>query len=295
MEKGYAVLTDKEKGYAPAIRSVDESRFGYELPAVHFYELDPLRPHFDVILVRSIGTTFSVLGLRKVDGSPREPVDKATLISVGQACLRYGGRLNGLPLPVMIEVLEIHERDFQLDAVSHLKGVTVWYPGLNNVVIIAYAVGFASGRIWSRGHIKRWELGRYLRRILAERGESEHQMVEAVAASGVSLPHILLGVVVGVLLAFGLRYLLTVFGVEEGRFYGLVDFIGAITATCIAILARRIRSNSAPQAGIAALLYSMLLYGGAILLGASFSLAMPTNAFLFVAIAFMIGSMGEMA
>lgn len=296
LEKGYAVLGDELKDGQPVIRSVDEGRFRYDLPSIYIEQLGLLRPHFDVILVRAIGTGFFVLGIRKAHRSPREPVQKETLLSAGKACLHYSGKVSGQRLPVVIEVLEIHERDFDPKALVHLQDLTVWYPS-EGVIVNVYAVGFASGRVWSRGHISHRGRGRrYLERILAAKDEPEHRIVEAVAASGVSLPPLLLGAVVGALLAFGLRYILFVHGAEDGKLYGLADYVGVTAAIGLAVFARRIRSSSVAQAVISALLCTVLLYGTMIVLfDAPFSFWMPVNALILSSTAVWIGRESEMS
>ncbi len=300
LEKGFAVAGDLDANDHPVASGVDPSRFGYDLPVIYVPEIEPLKEHFDAVLVRADGINFTALGIRKYDGRGiAETLSRDHLIEIGEACLRYTGKSSGAKMPVFLNVLEVHPNEPRPEAVEQLNTLRhELATDKKKVFVSAYSVGWRSGTVLIR--TGRWTVSRgrarYLRRILKATDEPEHRMVERVESAGLNLSLVLVGALAGVALALAFRFLLATLGAESGQLYGLADYLGGFTSVGIAVFARRIRAASAVQAVLAAVCYSLLFYGGLVFaFGAPFSFWMVLNTLVFTLTGFYIGAESEMA
>lgn len=299
LEKGFAVVGEEGDGGELVVRSLDPSRFGYDLPIIRVPEIEPLEEHVDALLVRADGGAFIAIGIRKHDGQGvTGTLSRDTLLDVGSACLPYTGKVSGTKMPVHLDVIEVHRNEPRPEDVERLDALRHTHTTEKNVIVSAYSVGFRTGTV--RAQTGRWTLAagraRYLRRILKEADEPEHRMVERVRNARRSVPRILGGIAVGLVVALAARFLLATLGVENGQFYGAADYVGDFAAVGVAVFARRIRAESAIQATSAAGGYSLLLYGSLVFVfGAPFSLWMVLNTVVFTLSGFYIGVESEMA
>ena len=299
LEKGFAVAGEEGEGGTPVVGALDPSRFGYDLPVLYAPEVEPLKRHFDVVLVRADGINFTVLGVKKSQGqSVAEGLTLDALLEVGSACLPYTGESSGAKMPVFIDVVEVHRDDPRPEDVERLGAL--WHPPATDrkVIVSTHSVGLRSGAVHSE--TGRWTVARgrarYLRRILRETDEPEHRMVERVERAGLSVPLVLAGAAAGLALALAARLLLASLGAESGQLYGAADYAGGFAAIGVAVYARRIRAASAVQAVLAGVCYSLLLYGGLVVVfGAPLSFWMGLNALAFIVTGFFIGAESEMA
>lgn len=298
LEKGYAVACEEDEEGTPVVSALDPSRFGYPLPTLHVPEVESLKRHFDVVLIRAIGIYFIVLGIKKYEGQGvTASLSLDTLLEVGHACLPYTGKYSGAKMAVFIDIVEVHRNDpssadvERLDALRHPPVVG------RKVVVNTYSVGFRSGTVHSQAG--RWTVAgaraKSLRRILRAPDEPERRMVERAERAGLNVPLVLTGAVAGLALALAARVLLATLGAESRELYGGADFAGGFAAIWIAVYARRIRAASVVQAFLAVVCYSLLLYGGlVVVLGAPFSFWMVGNAIGLICTGVFIGSQSEM-
>ena len=294
-----AVAGDLDADERPVAGGVDPSRFGYDLPVIHVPEIEPLKRHFDAVLVRADGINFTALAIRKYDGRGiAETLSRGDLIEIGEPCLQYTGESSGAKMPVFLDVLEVHPNEPRPEAVEQLNTLRHEHATDERVFVSAYSVGWRPGTVQIQ--TGRWTVSRgrarYLRRILKAKGEPEHRMVERVKSAGLNLPLVLAGALAGVALALASRFILATLGAESGQLYGLADYVGGFTSVGIAVFARRIRAASAVQAVLAAVCYSLLFYGGLVFaFGAPFSFWMVLNTLVFTLTGFYIGAESEMA
>lgn len=299
LEKGFVVAGDLDENEQPVASDVDPSRFGYDLPVAHIPEIEPLRKHFAVVLVRADGLSFTALGVRKYDGrSVASDLPLEEVLDVGESCLAYTGTTSGAKMPVHIDLLEIHTKEPGAESVQQLGALQHTHATDAEVIVSTYSVGWGARTVQSGGGLWSRASGRegYLRRILKSTDEPEHRMVERVENAGLDPLPILAGAVAGVILAFALRLVLGTLGAEDGRWFGMADYFGSFLAIGIAVYARRIRVLSVIQAMLGSICYGLLLYGGLVLgFGAPFSFWMPVNGLAFASFAYYIGLETEMA
>ena len=296
LEKGFAVAADLDEKDALSTHQLDESRFGYPLPLIYFEELESLKDHFDVLLIRVDGFEFWILGLSRYRGSGlASRVDQQELVDAAMQFLPYTGKVSSTKLPVKVDLIELHAMDPPPDAVASLDTLRHSTTTGRNVTINTYSVGLTSRKVSHRSIFAR-PRARYLRQILRRRDESERSMVERVEKAGLSWPHILAGVLLAAALAFGLRMGLAWAGVTSGEAFAFVDYMGGFIAFGFAIYGRRIRSRSMMQGLLASIGYVVLLYGGFILfLDAPFRFWMAFNGACIAILGASIGLQSEMA
>lgn len=298
LEKAYLVAGEAPGADGePVLASLDASRFGYPLPVAHFEPLRPLMAAADVVLFRFQGVHLQVLVL----STPREPrladaLARETMVAVAEG-LDAVQTDDAKDRPhLLVQVLQVHRTDPGPEALAALDGLA-FVSKSHRVTVVAAVVGAAQGTVhveetWPQ-RLFGWH--RYLRRILRETDEPEHRMVERMLTAGLHLPALAGGVLGGALLALGLGLLLAMLGVEWDDAYGLVNYVGALVAVGVAVLARRIRSASALQGGLAGLGYGLVLYGTLVgVFGVPLGWVMGLNTLVFTLLGVSIGGTSEM-
>lgn len=299
LEKGYRVVAFEEEDGESVIQNLNESRFGYNLPTIHFNVLKPLSSYCDVILARYQEGQFEALALSTLGHrNGFKDLDRDLLDEVGQTCreniVEMGEDISydDMSYPI-IELVEVHRRDLksvEMDPLECLAGAS----GKSEVTVITHALGFHTGEVASYGPLGRNGRAWYLKQILRRIDETEEDMIEAIEEAGVSLPHVFFGVLSGLGTALGLRYLLSWLGVQGGEFYFWTDYCGA-TAVCLtAVFTRRIRADSGLQSGVATIIYLFCLYGLISYIGYNISIWTGVNAVILIFISIVIGDMAEM-
>lgn len=213
----------------PPVRALDllyrhlVARLGYapaELP-----ELQPLRPWFERVLVRSDGLAFEVVCLRDRAGSPegRAEVDLEAMLRAGEACLPFTGEVQGHKLPVTLRVWELRgEADL---GVAHLRPLRSL--GLQRKVhLTAWSLWPASQAIWTNAPLGGWLVGRLaLRGLLRQVAAGIEPGRRAEAVAQVARPLLTWGLVAAMAIHFGLQIL-------SGEWRGLLaPTVDALVAT----------------------------------------------------------------
>ncbi len=121
---------------------------GFEVARVP--EVERLYDACEIVLARSDGYTFGILAMVDREARPgaRFSIGVEELQQIGDACLKYSGKINGRQMPVSIGILEVGpgspEQPRRLEAFRR-SGL------LAKVVPFAMTVDTVTGEVWSNG------------------------------------------------------------------------------------------------------------------------------------------------
>ncbi len=140
----------------------------------------------EIVLTRSDGYTFGILCMVDRDARPNAtfPIDVEDLRAIGEACLKYAGKVNGRTMPVSITVMEVGpgspDQPRRLQAIKRSSVFAKVLPS-------AMVVDTAAGEVWSTGGgwFSKGPYHRFVAKILASPREADADLAppEVVTAA----------------------------------------------------------------------------------------------------------------
>ncbi len=185
-KKSYAVLgvVDGDTAQLCGVGVTDD----YDGQLADIPELVPLLAHFDRILVRLDGYSFTAICIknRQAGASNALSVSLDELKQIGQTCLKYTGKIQGSKMPVMLQVFEV--TDLSHAEVEHLQSLRC-IPGLKQKVgVTAWSLNLSNGTVWTNTRFNGLLAGRrFLEQTLAAVATGANPAVERMVPIGTDI------------------------------------------------------------------------------------------------------------
>jgi len=169
-------------------------------------EASALTEACDLLLTRADGMAFCIACIvdRDRDGSVAFARPTQELRRIGAECLKYTGTMNGVKLPVVIEVFDVGNAPADPARIEALRPL-LSRPGYEKVAVRAWVLDGATRHVWSNALFRGLFRGRgYFERILREPRRADAQLrpaqraVQAVA----EVPYATVGIIAALALLF---------------------------------------------------------------------------------------------
>src|SRR5262245_48716113 len=184
----------------------------------------------------------------ELNPSKQFAMSKEKLEQIGQACLKYTGKVNNAKLPVGFQIYEVGNSPITAADRNRLQALRRLMPGRAKVVWSSWRLDSSSATVWTNARLGGWLAGRrFLERMMRAPRLSDDQLFQPQAAVGADagppfLTYSILAALLGVfvaeqvfaleptsgLLAPGIRTLVALGGlnrtlvIESGEWYRLL-------------------------------------------------------------------------